>query len=443
MNRLLRYGKGGSLVAALVCALVFVGTANADNRPSTSKKGSLLVLPSVELKWDANNALVQDTIISITNDYNEDVFVHFLFVNGDDYRAAEFCCDPPLLVEREHQGWNKQNWTAEWTGNESNYFSLNSGLPKGAPPFAGLDNGVEGPGRPDDEAGTGRVLRGFVLAWAVDSSGYQVSWNHLGGTVTTVHYGHLTASEYNAYAFQTVSVTTPGERVGSYAGSLKMDGVDYDYNFNRLLLDFFGSGSTPFGSNGITAMLETDVTLLPMVQDLRQNNDGPVHTKAKFDVWNQNEDFLSHSDHCLQCWDQILLSNVALPNNFLVGQLQTDKGKARIDGEASPTVCDAPACCDRGDDACIEDFEFENPGLTPAICSEDAPLLGVANKIIAFSGAAMGHAYTAVTLTGQGTEEGKIKSDLPSSPEPAQVGDETNARDGGSISSVKRSSSTR
>jgi len=411
------------IVGALVGAFAVASAANmamADNRPSVSKKGSLLVFPNVEVRW-LGNTVVQDTVLSITNDYNEDVYIHFLFVNGDDPVDAIRVGNPPVVVERAHRGWNKFNWTSKWTANESNYFSVMSGQPKGAPRLDGLDNGPEGPGRLDPEGSQDRVLRGFVLAWAVDNFGHQISWNHLEGLATIINYRDMGAWEYGAYSFATVDVTTEGELVGSEAGNLYLDGVDYDYNFNRLLLDFFGSGAEPFSTpqGGPFVMVETDVTLLPMKQDLRQNNIGPVHTKAHFDVWNSNEDFLSHTDHCLWCWDQVLLSDIAQPNNFLLSQLQTDKGKARIDGVASPAVCDEPNCCTRWDESCHAEFEFQNNGLRAPICSEDSPLLGVANKILAFSGADSGTGYAGVTLTGQGTESGKIYSDLPSVPEQA------------------------
>lgn len=425
--------KTGIMVLAMASASVMAfGQAPEGNRASVSKKGSLLVFPNVEVRWNAGR-VVQDTFLSITNDFNADVDIHFLFVNGDDPVKAITVNNPPVVVERAHAGWTKQDWAAEWTANESNYFSIMTGNPKGAPPFVGLDNGPEGPGRLDPEGSQDRVLRGFVVAWAVDRDGNQISWNHLEGIATVVNYRDMAAWEYGAYSFQSVSETYEGNLVGSTPGVLNLDGVDYDYCYNRLLLDFFASGSEPFSApqGGPFVMVETDLTLLPMKQDLRQNNIGPVHTKATFDVWNSNEDFLSHTDHCLWCWDQVLLSDIALPNNFLIQQLHTDKGKARIDGVASPSVCDAPNCCDRTDVDCQSQFEFENNGLRAPICSEDAPLLGVANKILAFSGAASATGYAGVTLTGQGIEVGEIDSDLPTAPEQATEPTDNLGRTGG------------
>ncbi len=186
-----------------------------------------------------------------------------------------------------------------------------------------------------------------------------------------------------------------------------------------MLLDFYASGFNAFdciaGFDGLgepvgcTAVgsltqLDTDLSLLPILQDLRQNNIGPVHTKASFDIWNQNEDFFSGTDRCIVCWDQFLLSNLDLPNHFLfdVFTLQTRTGKARIHGIASPTVCDETLCGEDG----------EPP------CSEDAPLLGVSNKLITFSSVVPSLDYAAGILRGQGLERGYVYADVPAPPVP-------------------------
>jgi hypothetical protein len=410
----------------------------ADNRASTSKKGSLLVFPAIEVKWAANPAgpgfvITQDTFLQVTNDYFNDVFVHWLFVNGDDDRAAETCCNPPIVVERAHIGWTKQNWTHEWTHDQCDYFSVATGQPAGAPQFANLDNGPEGPGRPDDEAGSGRVLRGFALAWAVDSQGREISWNHLAGNAVTINYATMAASEYSAYAYQTVSVTTEGSFPDANHGRLNTDGSEYDYNFEKLLLDFYTEGSSPFGA---MTQVRTDLTVLPMEQDLRQNNGGPVHTKVSFDVWNQAEDFFSGSHRCIWCWDQFFLGDVELPNNFTVGLLGTNTGKARIDGHAADE-CDEPNCCEQYDSSCQEDY-FDEHGEEAPICSEDTALAGVARKEIAFSGAVTGTADASRALTGQGQEDGFIKADVVTPPQPLLGDDDSTASPDRAVRDGKR-----
>jgi len=69
--------------------------------------------------------------------------------------------------------------------------------------------------------------------------------------------------------------------------------------------------------------------------------EGPVTTKASFSIWNQNEVKFSGTHRCITCWDQTLLRDYDIPNHFLRDNLQTDKGKARIDGLASQ-LCDNP-----------------------------------------------------------------------------------------------------
>jgi hypothetical protein len=83
----------------------------------------------------------------------------------------------------------------------------------------------------------------------------------------------------------------------------------------------------------------------------------------------------------------------------MMATIHTDKGKARIDGVQSD-VCDEWYC-----DRILDNFES-------AECSVDAPLLGVAAKVLAFSGASTGTAYAGSTLVGQGTEPGRIYADI-------------------------------
>ncbi|MGB0717465.1 MAG: proprotein convertase P-domain-containing protein, partial [Phycisphaerae bacterium] len=414
-------------------------TVDPPRRADASTKGSLLAFPNIELKWEpvpgGGFQLTQDTILSVTNDFNEYVDVHFLFVNGDDDLDELLAGDPPIVVERAHAGWNKYNWTTTLTANQSMYYSMAASPSNGIPPFIGLDNGPEGPGRPDPEsANGGRYLRGYAIAWAVDNEGAEIKWDHLEGIATIVHYADHDAWEYQAIAYAGAPCFGHGSPLfdcldrddagtccsaTEIPGQLDFDGFQYAANYNTLLLDFFASGSVPFGGNGVSAMIDTDLSLLPMVQDLRQNNDGPITVKADVDIWNQNEDFFSGTERCVSCWDQVLLSNFSDINNFIISQLGTDKGKARIDGIYSEQ-CQAGFCCERDDEQCIEDYEFANLGFPVPICSESAPLVGVAVKHIAYSGADSATAYAGSNLRGQGVDvNGQVLADLPSAPQPS------------------------
>jgi hypothetical protein len=232
-----------------------------ENRGSISKKGSVVIFPKVELKWrlrgdisdDAINLnrggfpggdyiLVQDTFIEITNDYPADVRVLMYFVNGDLPTDAYYAGDPRELVEREHPGWNNVDVEIDLTGDETAYWSVRTGLPKGVTPFDALDSGFP-PGRPDPEHRSQRLLRGYVVVWAVDANGNEISWNHLSGGATMVHYGQQSALEYAAWAAQCVTGAQPGEPCGPVPGELNLNGLEYDACPAKLLFDFYTSGS--------------------------------------------------------------------------------------------------------------------------------------------------------------------------------------------------------
>ena len=56
-----------------------------EDRVKLVHKGSVLYFPRVELRFDIDGNLIQDTFITIANDYNlsPDVNVQMYFVNGD------------------------------------------------------------------------------------------------------------------------------------------------------------------------------------------------------------------------------------------------------------------------------------------------------------------------------------------------------------------------
>jgi hypothetical protein len=348
------------------------------------------------------------------------------YVNGDAPADPVIAGDPPLLVERGHPGWNWVDCQLMLTNDQPVHWSALTGLPGGCQPFTVLDSG-DPPGRPDpdDAAGT-RVLRGFVYAWAVNELGEEICWNHLKGDAVIVNYANTTAWEYNAYAAPT-NCCIPGEKPGDpeqpcdhryceeigkgcektepVPGEICLNGCDYGWAFQSLLLDFYASGSQALSQFGglIVASVDTDLTLFPVDADLRQDTCGPVSTKAQFDIWNMNEIRFSGTTRCITCWDQTLLGNYAAPNHFMIGNLHTDKGKARIHGVAS-SVCDPYGCRDWCDK--------DNPGPVYPNCSVDTPLLGVAKKEIAFSGLMGGRAEAGMTLVGMGEMCTCIKWDI-------------------------------
>ena len=366
----------------LPCGILVVGEPP---RLDATRKGSLLIYPKVEIRWDTAGNLIQDTYIDIANDYPGSVLVQMYFANGD----------PPLAAtanDREHEGWNWVDNLIMLTGNQPTYWSAATGVPEGVSPFTALDPSADPllQGRPANDGTTDRVLRGVVLAWAVNAENEEIHWNHLKGDATIIHYGYSAAWEYNAYAAQALNIQD-GERNGT-PGELHLDGAEYEICPDLLVMDFYAVGADALhGGDDVSVVTDTDLTLLPMWLDLRQEHEGPYPTKAKFDIWNMNEVKFSGTERCITAWDQALLSTYDAPNHFLVANLQTNKGKARIDGMASEVVCGR-----------------ESVAL---------PLLGLAAKILDFNnGADTGMA--GVNLIGMGREEGRILYDVLFEPPP-------------------------
>ena len=283
----------------------------------------------------------------------------------------------PFEDERAHPGWNRVSAEITLTPNQPTYWSAASGLgsmgglnPIAVPPFTSLDPDPTGtePGRPcPNEAEGERCLRGYVVAWAVDANNDEIAWNHRSGGATIVGYDVYKAWQYQAWAHQAVGAVT-GD------GTLHLDGNEYSPGFDLLLMDFFGDGSMALSSDSKWATLYGDLTLHPLDVDARQGST-PVTTKAVIDVWNENEVKFDGLDRCITCWNQTLFENYAgigVPNNLV--NLQTNKGKARIDGRAGDGVCDV-----------FDETEGPCGTLSSDICGEDAALTGLVAHFLEFS----------------------------------------------------------
>lgn len=376
-------------------------------RVSASHKGSLLIFPDVEIKWDDAGNVLQDTIIDLSNDYAGHVFVQLYFINGDRPLEETFVGFPVMRMDEAEPGWNWADCRLMLTANQPIFWSALTGEPRGCQPFGVLDPPAlfGKPGRPDPETNGGtRVLRGYVLAWAVrqnptTGNWEEIRWNHLKGDAVVVNYAEGTAFEYNAFAFQAHAV--PHGQFLPTPGRLDLDGFEYDVAFDELVLDLYASGSSalsqgvPGDPGSTTVFVDTDLTLVPVSVDLRQDNDGPVTTKVEVEIWNEFESKFSGTRRCITCWDQTLLSDfvtsVAIPNHFLRSNLRTDKGKARLDGVAS-IECDD-----------VNEPMFDN-------VSQDVSLLGLATKVLSFNGASLD--TTGLNLVGLGEQPAVIQYDF-------------------------------
>jgi len=247
------------------------------------------------------------------------------------------------------------------------------------------------PGRRSDEDSSERVLRGFIVGWAVNENNEEIRFNHLSGSADVVNYLKASAAQYDAWAFQSVDPAVGhGEPTGT-PGELNFNGNEFSPAYNQLIMNFYAVGAASFSNQDHVATAEPDLTLHPVSADFTDSG-LPVITKAHFDVWNENEVKFSGAYRCVTCWDQTLLDDYGVPNHFLVYTLQSNFGKARIDGVASP-LC-------------------EN--------SVDAALLGVQMREVVAINGAIHNASTGANLIGLGTETATLSyapvSDPPESP---------------------------
>ncbi|MBX3375076.1 MAG: hypothetical protein KF817_14690 [Phycisphaeraceae bacterium] len=379
MSSWLRSVRCGVVLAT--CGIAGVASAQSD-RVSASEKGSLLVWSKVEViratapesvqgdgLVDTPILLVQDTIISLTNDFPEDVAFQMYFIQGDNTNPLGY--------------WQVSDVGIELTRDQPVYWSAATGLGTvNVTPWT-----VLGPGIQD---GNRITYRGMIVGWAVDRvTNRPIRHNHLAGQGTVVNYPRAGAYEYSTFAFA-ANQGTQGQALpiapgpdGSIAMTL---GTDYAPSYAQLLLNFQATGSSAWSSNSAMVVSDTSVTLHPMDWDLRENTSArPVVTKAQYDVWNENEVKFSGAYRCILCWDQTLLSEYGVPNHFSVGSLQTNHGKARIDGVASPLCDGIPSAGD---------------------VSVAASLLGISVRHLTIDGE---YATSASSLVGMGQENAVIR----------------------------------
>jgi len=387
-------------------------------RVSSSAKGSLLIFSKVEIKWSGSGQslqLLQDTFLDFSNDYPQDVDVQAYFVNGD--IALEEERDPTTgsIIQTFEPGWNTADCRFKLTGGQPHYWSAAHGSNK-CQPFAVLD--AQGPGRLDPEAPgtTNRVLRGYVIMWAVDFDSErnlwaEIRWNHLKGDGILVNYANGTAWEYNAWSFQ-AGCATHGEFTGT-PGVLLLNGVEYSKPFSELHLDFYDIlGSEPLSGGGRMVQTMTDLTLHPVPIDLRQDNFGPVLTKVVADVCDENESCNSGARRCICCWDQTLLN--VWPDNIggaiNTFDLRTSKGKARLTAGDS-VECDFEDHCGL-DESRRPILLEETTRLGLRRRSDDpVPILGLATKFLAFTGGGTPEQATAgMNIPGSGGDAGDPSS---------------------------------
>lgn len=331
----------------------------AQNVGNASQKGSLLIFPRIDTTTDAFSR--RDTIIRISNDYPRDTRLKCYWVDHEQ-TVDGF----ELLITSAQPVWFR---ASDGMG-AGTYGGAKAGsYPVMASPF--LENRV-----------------GELKCWAVNAAGTaQIAWNHLYGSAMIIDYAARTAYEYNSINFTLRpagyglgdAVAPPGDLI------LSAKAREYDACPKYLLFNFFSShtdpGVRPIGLDGEASEVtigRSSLTLVPCHQDLRQDR-APTCTKAKFDVWNENEVKFTGAYQCLKCWFEGCLQELGTAagprggrggRNFTWQGLHTTMGRLRVQGVAS-------AGCrgvfkTRGVDPCWTD-----PSDTDYQGQVAAPLLGL------------------------------------------------------------------
>ena len=254
---------------------------------------------------------------------------------GGIFQGTGTDCVPNPCVQGDHPGWNYVDNVITLTENEPTYWSAATGVPKGVSPFSVLDPG------PVRRVGSPTTGRPTACCGATSSRGRshrrrEIHWNHLKGDATIVNYGDGYAWEYNACAYPRRRPRR--QRRARARRRAPADGEEYVRASTCCSWTSTAVGTAAFGEVRPLIGPHRPHAAPSCVADLRQESDGPVTTKANFDVWNENEVKFSGTHRCITCWDQTLLSRTACRTTSCATNLQTDKGKA-IDGLASQ-LCD-------------------------------------------------------------------------------------------------------
>lgn len=354
----------------------------AQNVGNASQKGSLLIFPKIDTTV-IDGISRRDTIIRISNDYPRDTRVKCYWVDAEQ-RVDGF----ELLITSAQPIWFR---ASDGMG-AGTYDGARAGsYPVMASPF--FENRV-----------------GELKCWAVNAAGSsQIAWNHLYGTAMIIDYTMLTAYEYNSINF---TVRPSGYLLGEEVpppGDILLSAKtrDYDACPKYLLFNFFSSDDAfarPIGLDGEASgvsMGRSSLTLVPCHQDLRQDR-APTCTKAKFDVWNENEVKFTGAYQCMKCWFEGYLQDLGTPAgipggrggaNFTWKGLHTTMGRLRVQGVAS-TACRGVLKSDGGDPCWSDSADTYYQGQVAT------PLLGLMVTEAHFEGKT---GFLATTGSGAGT----------------------------------------
>lgn len=287
-------------IFSLAVVLMFAMAGIAAAKPSvanTSQKGSLLVFPKIIATDNATSGFIGpqvDTYISIGNDNTVGTWVKCYWMDNNQTVQDFFFYLTP----------NQPVIFSAWDGGDLNF---------PIPPFRGI---------------------GTLACWAAkDDDTVPIKFNHLYGTAM-IRYGDTATVTpgktiwYPAYSFA-AEKDLPNFPAPVPAGSLYEVLAD-----GALMLRLTGDGPTVINQRGYDACplylvfnfipengtlaplpLRPDLTLWPCRQDLRQDRT-PTCTKAKYDIWNENEVKFTGTYQCLKCFWEGFLSDIGEYNRL-------------------------------------------------------------------------------------------------------------------------------
>jgi hypothetical protein len=332
-----------SVAVALILLGLFVDPSAAQNNvTSTSKRGSLLVWPKIATSGNL------DTIIMIGNDAASGTTIKCYWMDD---------------------GQNTWDFEVALTAYQPAWFSAKTG------------NGSKGV----SEFGTGVTENGIgeLKCWAIDPSPTGASagtleqlkkFNYLYGNAIIIDPDVERAFEYNAWSFFLGTLDA-----GDVNGALKLDGTQYDYCPGYLVYNFFSKGASLTTAG--PSFGDSTLALAPCMQDLRQDR-SPICAKAKFDVWNENENKLTGAYQCIKCWFEGVLTEIGtqtwdgcdLPTckytgvggtKFAKGTLKTNMGRFRVSPDTFNACANVFKQYDLDDDSVVNLCPPENWVKTP------------------------------------------------------------------------------